>query len=894
MLTSGTRLGTFEITSHIGSGGMGDVYQAHDSKLDRDVAIKVLPEQFARDSERLARFQREAKLLAALNHPNIAAIYGLEQSGSTHYLVMELVPGQTLRERTAGERPVPVEEALAIAKQIAEALEAAHGSEKGIIHRDLKPANVKTTPEGRVKVLDFGLAKAFAADTTTDDPSNLPTLSVAPTMQGVIMGTAAYMSPEQARGRAVTKATDIWAFAAVLYELLTGKQAYQGEDVTEILAAVVKTEPDWNSLPETTPPSIRTLLKRCLRKDRRQRLQDATSLRIEIDDALAWIAGGGAQAAMTAAVAPRGKLRERIAWAAAALLFVSTAVLAVIYFRQAPTEQPTTRLSVLPQEGATLASPPVISPDGRKLAFVGRDTNGQATLWIRLMDALVPQPLPGTSGATEYFFWSPDSRFLAFFSDGKLKKIDISGGPPVTLCDTPILLGGAWNKDGVILFGGGTTSGLYRVAAAGGAATSLTTVDASQQELSHRFPSFLPDGEHFLFRLNSGQADRTGIYVGSLNSGEKQFLFAASSNARYVPLDYVLFLREGTLMAQPFDARKLQISGEAFPVAEQIPQNAGAFASFAASDNGVLAYVSGSSASYHFVWVDRTGRETKIASEPVSLNAGQHFTLSPDEKRVTLEQSGGDIWLLDLTRGTNSRFTFDPAIEAKAIWSPDGNRLVFSSTRGNALALYQKTATGEGKDELLAPMPGLMSPNAGPTDWSRDGRFILSEQVGDKTKYDLVVMPLSGDRKPMPYLQSEFDEAHGRFSPDGRWVAYTSNESGRSEVYVQPFSPSGGKAQVSTGGGMLPLWRRDGKELFYVVPATGRLMSAEVRTIPQFEAGVPKLLFTAALALTHGMEAGNHYGVSADGQRFLLLLPVQENAPSPITVVLNWTAGLQK
>ena len=891
MLTSGTRLGTFEITSHIGSGGMGDVYQAHDSKLDRDVAIKVLPEQFARDSERLARFQREAKLLAALNHPNIAAIYGLEQSGNTHYLVMELVPGETLRDRTAGERPVPIEEALAIAKQIAEALEAAHGSEKTIIHRDLKPANVKVTPEGRVKVLDFGLAKAFAAEPSTEDMANSPTLSALPTMHGAIIGTAAYMSPEQARGKAVTKATDIWAFGAVLYELLTGKQAFPGEDITEILAAVVKSEPDWKQLPENTPPAIHTLLRRCLRKERRQRLQDAASLRIEIEDALKWIADGGLQAAMPMAVAPRRKLRERVAWAAAALLLVFSALLAFLHFRETPPEQPATRLSVLPQNNVTLASPPVVSPDGRKLAFVGRDTNGQSTLWIRLMDALVPQPLPGTSGAGESIFWSPDSRFLAFFAEGKLKKIDITGGPPVALCDSPNLVGGTWSKDGIILFARANNTGLSRVAAAGGSATPLTTPDPSQQETAHRYPSFLPDGDHFLFRVSSGQADRTGIYLGSLNSPEKRFLFAASSNAQYVPLGYVLFLRDGTLMAQQFDARKLQASGEAFPIGEQVPQSGLALASFSASENGALAYASGSNSLTHYVWVDRAGREVKVASEPAQ--GGAHFTLSPDEKRVALEP-GGDVWLLDLTRGTNSRFTFDPAIDSVPIWSPDGNRLVFASRRGGKLALYQKTSTGGGQDELLAPLSGALNTNIGPTDWSRDGQFILSEQLSDKTKYDLVVVPLSGDRKPMPFLQSEFDEGHARFSPDGRWVAYTSNESGRPEVYVQPFPASGGKWQVSTGGGILPMWRGDGRELFYVVPTVGRLMSVDVKTTLQFEASVPKLLFTAALALTHGMEAGNHYGVSADGQRFLLLLPVQENTPSPITVVLNWTAGLQK
>jgi Tol biopolymer transport system component len=885
MLTPGTQIGSYQVLSLIGVGGMGEVYRARDTRLNRDVALKVLPEVFARDVQRMARFEREAKLLASLNHPNIAAIYGLEESGPIRALVMELVEGPNLAERIRGGA-IPLDEALPIARQVADAVEYAH--DKSVIHRDLKPANIKVKEDGTVKVLDFGLAKALSDDPTEGDMSNSPTLSMAATRQGVILGTAAYMSPEQAKGKQVDRRTDVWAFGAVLYEMLTGKQAFHGDDITEVLAAVVKTEPDWTPLPPATPTAIRTLLRRCLEKNLRQRLAHIGEARILIEGVLT----GAAPAEAVATASHNG--RERIAWATAALLLVSVVVLGVLRFREAPPEQPATRLSILPPEEATLAGAPVISPDGRKLAFVGRDANGQTTLWIRLTDALAAQPLPGTTGAGEYIFWSPDSRFLAFFAEGKLKKIDITGGPPIALCDTPPVLGGAWSDAGVILLGRGLT-GLYRVTAAGGSLTPLTTPDPLQAEASHRFPDFLPDGDHFLFRVTSLQPNQAGIYLGSLNSDEKRFLFTASSNARYVPPGYVLFLREDTLMAQSFDAQQLQLSGEAFPMAEDVPQNGNGFGSFSASENGVLAYASGSNSSTHFVWVDRAGRETNATSGEVPTPLSQHFALSPDEERVTMETGGGgDIWLLDLTRRTNSRFTFDPGIDGKAIWSPDGNHLVFSSTRAGKLALYRKASTGAGQEELIVPLSGAVTPNAGPTDWSRDGRFILAQQLGDKTKYDLVMVPLSADRKPVPYLESEFDEGHGRFSPDGRWVAYASNESGRPEVYVQSFPASGGKWQVSTGGGMLPQWRADGEELFYLVPATGRMMSAEVKTAPQFEVGMPKLLFTAPVGLNHNMEAGNHYAVSADGQRFLLTLPVQQSGPAPITVVLNWTAGLNK
>jgi Tol biopolymer transport system component len=880
---------------------MGEVYEAHDAKLDRDVAIKVLPEQFARDSERLARFQREAKLLAALNHPNIAAIYGLEQSGSTHYLVMELVAGETLRERVAGERALPIEEALQIAKQIAEALEAAHGSEKGIIHRDLKPANVKVTPEGRVKVLDFGLAKAFAADTASQDFSNSPTLSAAPTMQGVIMGTAAYMSPEQARGKQVNKATDIWALGAVLYELLTGKQAFQGEDVTDILATVVKTEPDWKLLPEGTPPAIRTLLRRCLRKDRRQRLGDAGAARIEIEDGLAWIAEGGAEAASaTAPVVARRKSplsNARMAWAvAAAILVAALAVGAFAYFGRAPEDMRAVRFLLslpdgwgLAQLGSAGAQVPLsASPDGRRVAFVAAGPGGISRIWGRSLDTLEAEPLTGTEGAFRPF-WSPDSRFLGFFAEGKLKKIDVLGGPPITLCDSPEQRGGTWSSAGVIVFSPGPTSVLQRVSAAGGVPTAVTTL--GEGETGHFQPSFLPDGRHFLYRASTGGSTTTGlpIYLGSLDSAERKLLLNADAQNVMYSQGHLLFLRETTLMAQPFDARRLELTGEAFPIAEQIGTlGAPPYGVFSASENGVLVYQTGAGAAgTQLVWFDRSGKQTGVLEDRAVYG---DVELSPDGRQASISvpgQSGGprDIWLYDVARSLKTRFTFDPADEQRVIWSPDGSRLVFNSRRKGRLDLYQKAADGSGTEEVLLEDDREKSP----TSWSADGRFLLYVAIGGPTGNDLFVMPLTGDRKPIPFLNTQFSEARGQFFPDGRWIAYASNESGRNEVYVAPFPGPGGKRQVSTAGGNYPRWRGDGNEIFYLAP-DNKLMAAAVNGRgTSFEVGAVRPLFDTRQA---GVRYA--YDVTADGQRFLVNTAVEEADAAPITVVVNWTAGMRR
>jgi len=893
-LAAGTKLGSYEVLSQIGAGGMGEVYQAHDTKLGRDVAIKVLPEAFAHDADRLLRFQREAKMLASLNHQNIATIHGLEQSGSTSYLVMELVSGETLAERVKRDGALPIEEALAIAKQIAEALEAAH--EKGIIHRDLKPANVKVTPEGKLKVLDFGLAKALAGDTSTEDMGNSPTLSRAATMQGVILGTAAYMSPEQAKGKSVNKATDIWAFGCVLYELLSGRAAYEGDDITEILAAVVRAEPDWNRLPESTPHSISLLLRRCLRKNRHQRLQDATDVRIEIEDALL-----GVSVSEPAPVVVRHQ--PLFVWIAAiAVLLIALAALSFVHFREVPLQQPSTRFQVPPPEQSVITMFN-LSPDGRYIVAVAL-SEGRNRLWIRPLDSLQWQLLQGTDDAS-YPFWSPDGANIGFFAQGKLKKIAVTGGPPQTLCDAPGGRGGTWSAAGLVLFAPNLTGGLYKVSAAGGVPEPATKFTASAPSDSQRYPEFLPDGLHFLYLHQTDQKDTGGVYVGSLDRAQPTRVLADQSNAVYVPSatprtkGYLLFRREGSLMAQPFDPDRLRLDGQMFPMAEQVGTSVNVgMAAFSPSQNGLLSYRTGGTAgNREFVWTDRAGKRLGAVTKPALVRSG---ALSPDEKRLAfgISNESGDlsnIWLQDINRGVISRFTFETGVSYSPVWSRDGNQIIFTHRDAGAQdAIYQRAVTGTGKAEMIRPT----ALNTSTWDWSPDGKFILYSDYQDKTKYDLWLLPLEGDHKPVPYLQTPFSEFCAQFSPDGRWIAYVSDESGRFEVYVQTVPASGPKWQISSAGGDFPRWRRDGKELYFIA-ADQQLMAVPVKTgsgsSGAFEPGAPQQLFRIE-PVGAAPTASSPYQPTANGERFLVNVQAggEGTQAPPITVVLNWTAGLKK
>ena len=859
-LTAGTKLGPYQILAPLGAGGMGEVYRARDTNLDRDVAIKVLPTALAQDPERLARFEREAKVLAALNHPNIAQIYGVEQGA----LVMELVEGENL------SGPVPLATALDYARQIADALEAAH--EKGIVHRDLKPANIKVTPQGVVKVLDFGLAAVMQNTVLPDsNATQSPTLTLAATQMGVLLGTAAYMSPEQARGKPVDKRADIWAFGVVLYEMVTGRQLFHGDDITATLAAVVLKEPDL----EAVPPRIRRVLRRCLEKDPKKRLRDISGVDLLLDEEIT---------PAPAAPAPSGS-RLLLATAAAAVLFAAAAgVLAFVYFGGTRTEPHAIRFQLFPPEKAA-PQEYKLSPDGRFLAFTS-----QGRLWVRPLDALEAHPLPGAEGV-RLPFWSPDGAFLGFFSDGKLKKISINGGPAQTLCDAPNGVGGTWSREGVILFQPGAATGapLMRVSSAGGVPVAVTSSLSGEV---HVHPEFLPDGQHFLYLARFGKPETNGIYAGSLDGRTRERLLADQSNAIYVTPSprgsgHILFRRENTLMAQPFDAKTLKPVGDVFPLAEQVGiAGFAGYGAFSASQSGVLAYgVGRGGVNQELIWMDRMGKVAEAAAPPGEYGS---LRLSPDEKRVVfdrIESSNQDIWVRDLARGVTSRLTFHPATDNLPIWSSDGSRVLFPSRRSGAYDLYIKSAAGAGQEELLVKMG---TPRGWGTDWSTDGRFILFMMPGDKTAQDLWVAPQFGDKKPYPYLHESYDETDGVFSPDAHWVAYVSNESGRNQVYVQAFPVSGAKWQISTAGGSDPAWSRDGAELFYLA-GDRTLMVTPVKQGTTLLPGTPKPLFVVP-----GSSARRSFQVSRNAQRFLVARPAGELAAAPLTVVVNWQAGLKK
>jgi Tol biopolymer transport system component len=879
----GTTFGSYEVTAQIGAGGMGEVYRAHDTKLGRDVAIKVLPAAFAHDPERLARFQREAKLLAAMNHPNIATIHGLEHADDTHFLVMELVEGETLADRVKSG-PVPVEEALKIAVQIAEALEAAN--EKNIIHRDLKPANVKVTPEVKVKVLDFGLAKAFQSDTANEDMNNSPTLSRAATMQGVILGTAAYMSPEQARGKLVDKQTDIWAFGCTLYEMLTGTPAFHGEDVTEILAAVVKTEPDWNRLPASLPSAMRGLLLRCLRKDKRKRMSDAADIRIEIEDVLS--------------VSPSVESPETaqpafpVLWAAACgLLLLLMAALAFVHFRETPPAEPVLQLSVALPRNRQLSGFTALSPDGKRVVLELTEKGGKRHLWLRSLNSIQLEPLSDTDQARAPF-WSPDSKFIGFFADGKLKVIPASGGPPQIVCEGTGLAGeGSWSRQGVILF---STSGvgepIQRVNAMGGPCTPVTkpVVDSRQQ-----FPKFLPDGKHFVYSVRLGDESKRGIYVAALDDPTPRRILADDSGAVFassatgMAYGYLLFLRGNNLMAQPFDAHALQAVGDLFPVATNVSINSDGDVSASVSDTGILAFESNLAVVHQLFWLDRAGKELGKIGE-VQDEPG--VTLSPDSNSAaTVRFAGGTwigIWIYDLRRGVETRFTSPKLSGSAPVWSPDGKWIAF----GAGKSLYLQDAGGGSKEELLFENANSKAPS----DWSRDGRYLIYTETDPKGQGDIWYLqdPLnkSADHRPVLFQGTDAVESQGQLSPDGHWLAYVSNASGEYQVYVRPFLSGTGRWKVSASGvnAREPRWRADGKELFFLeLSDRNQLMVVTVRATPpgDFQAEAPKPLFefrgrTMSQPLNIFI-----YAASGDGQRFLVQVQPDDSEGS-LNVITNW------
>jgi len=879
-ITRDTRIGPYTVSAPLGEGGMGIVFRARDTKLQRDVALKLLPEHFAEDPDRLLRFQREAQVLASLNHPNIAQIYGLEECDNTRCIVMELVEGDTLADKLK-RGPVIVDEALTIAKQIAEALEAAH--ERGVIHRDLKPANIKLTPDGRIKVLDFGLAKAFAPAAAEMNPSNSPTL-MSESMPGVILGTAAYMAPEQAKGKTVDRRADIWAFGVVLYEMLTGRMLFSRETTSETIAAVMMREPDWAALPAETPPRLRDLIRRCLIKEPRNRVQAIGDARIAIEETQS---GTETSALTPPSVSRRG---DRL-WMSVAVAFMlvaaALAVPAVRNFRETPPAAP-------PEIRLEVNTPPTefpvsfaISPDGRRLVF-SASKEGKSQLWVRPLDSLAAQPLAGTEEGN-FPFWSPDSASVGFFADRKLKRIDIVGGAPQVLANTPVVVGqgGSWNRDGIILFAPNINGPLFKVLARGGDPMEVTRLETG--ETAHRFPQFLPDGRHFVYFVFGGPAP--GVYAGSLDGGSSKRLASADAGAVVSLSGFLLFPRQTTLFAQAFDFQRQELSGNPFPVAEQVAVDTfdatGAVGLSAAS--GIVAYRTGAAVVRQLTWLDRSGKSVGAIGAPD--NAGlTEAELSPDGKRVAVSRTVNgniDVWLVDAARGIPTRFTYDAANDGISLWSPDGNHVVFQSNRKRAFDLYRKLSSGAGADELLLESD---QPKA-PADWSPDGRFLLFRSVDPQTGFDLLLLPVFGDKKPFPFLKTPFDERNGQFSPDGKWVGYQSNESGRFEIYVQPFPGPGRKFQISTNGGAQPRWNKNGKEMFYV-SLDSKMMAAPVKLSPDgqsLETDTPTALFPVRIA-GGPVSAFNkqQYAVSSDGQRFLVNLAVDKGAASPITVILNW------
>jgi eukaryotic-like serine/threonine-protein kinase len=902
------RIGPYKLGAKLGAGGMGEVYLARDTRLGRKVALKLLPAEFTSDTDRVLRFEQEARAASALNHPNIITIYEIGQVEGVHFIATEFIDGETLRQRMEHVQ-MSLPEALDIALQIVRALNAAH--EAGIAHRDIKPENIMLRRDGYVKVLDFGLAKLTEHQPSIADTQE-PTVVLVRTRPGTVLGTVAYMSPEQARGLEVDARSDIWSLGVVMYEMIAKRRPFAGDSAIEVMNAILKEEPP--ELGETKAkitPALERIVRRCLEKKPEMRFQSASDLGFALE-VLSAPSGSRPESATATHAVPEsgGKSRlsrlERLMWIAASVALALTALgFALAYFtRQPASDARVFETSILPPEKTSFGRI-VVSPDGRWLAFTAA-TGGKVQLWVRALNAIEAKALAGTEGAT-CPFWSPDSRLVGFFAGSKLKKIDISGGLPTTLCDVGVGTGGTWNRDGLILFSSLGGAGLSSISDKGGVVTSVMRPDWKRQETDFTDPCFMPDGRHFLFNILSGQKEARGIYLASLNGEEKRRLLGGDSNAVYAPSGsgggLLLFGHEGALLAQPFDPVARQFTGEQFPVTERVGTVFDGTAAgisrliVSASDNGVLIFDPFPNRQRNqLIWVDRGG--TQIRSPERADNVFSSPRLSVDDQRFVISrfdpQTGhNDIWLSDEAGGNATPFTFDPANDIFPVWSPDRSRIVWSSNREGPYNLYQKAASGAGQDVLLFKSDYYKFP----TDWSRNGRFIIYRQIDPKTKYDVWVLPvngtvgpISGVQQPFPFLQTAANEAAATLSPDGQWIAYSSDESGRYEVYVQSFPGGGSKRKVSTGGGIGPHWRDDGKELFYHAP-DGKLMAVEVKVGASFAARTPVPLFEFRVG---GNVITPYYCVTSDGQRFLLSTIVETQAAAPLTVVVNWMAEAKR
>jgi eukaryotic-like serine/threonine-protein kinase len=880
-LPAGHTISHYQIVEKLGGGGMGVVYKAEDTRLQRFVALKFLSEEFARDSQALNRFQREARAASALNHPNIVTLHYIANDSGVNYLAMEYVEGKSL-DKLITPKGLALAQAIGYATQIAGALAAAHAA--GIVHRDIKPANLIVTPEGQVKILDFGLAKLTEGVRSESQAKSAETL----TETGTILGTVAYMSPEQASGHEIDHRSDIFSLGIVLYEMLAGRRPFQGKSQVDLLHAIIyDSQPSFGSI----PPRLEEILEKALEKDPKERYQHAGDLSIDLRHVQTPTRSAPLPTSDRLASSSR---YPWIPWALAAAATLLLAALSFVHFREKPSVERSLRYQLSAPGHAEF---PALSPDGRYLAFV-TNTGGPDQVWLRAMDTLESAPLAGTNGAT-YPFWSPDGAYLGFFADGKLQKIAAAGGPPQSLCEAATGRGGTWNRDGVILFSPGPASRIFRVPAAGGAPVPVTKL-AEGRAVGHRFPAFLPDGFHFLYNAGSSKPLDAGVFLGSLSGAAPVRLVPGVSKALYAPParaggnSHILFRHGDTLMALPFDAKSLKVTGDMFPVAEQVWLSvATGFGAFSVSENSMLAFRSGNATpDRELVWINRAGKRVGVVGKPGTY---EDLAISRDGKTVALLVYAGtrnDLWLQDVGRGVLSRFTFNSGFSRSPVWSPDGSRLIYAFEPEGAFAfdIYQKPIGGNSQAELLfhSVIGGWQD------DWSPDGKWLVYQEVGHDTGNDLWLLPLTADRKPVPYLLTPFDERSARFSPDGKWMAYQSNESGRFEIYVQTFPASGAKYQISSLGGTDAQWRRDGKELFYI-GADKKLMAVPVKLGSTLEAGTPQSLFP--VPETRATLKSFVYEPSVDGQRFLVDVPVEGNqsdtAP-PLTIVTNWQKGLKK
>jgi Tol biopolymer transport system component/predicted Ser/Thr protein kinase len=875
-ITPGSHIGPYEVISQLGEGGMGVVFRGRDAILQRDVALKVLPDNFAGDPDRLSRFQREAQTLASLNHSNIAQIYGLEQANGSTCIVMELVEGETLEDRIK-KGPFSYDEALDIAKQIADALAAAH--ERGIVHRDLKPANIKVMPNGTVKVLDFGLAKALGPKTSDTSLTAMPTMASG-SMVGVIVGTPGYMSPEQARGKEVDARTDIWAFGCVLYEMLTAQQAFGGETITDIMAKIVTSAPDLDLLPKDTPSSVRLLLSSALNKNATQRLQHIGDTRLFLDGSLT------PAIPATAEVAGRSSTKGKFAIAVLAIAFVAAAIPAALYFRGASETKTQMRFDI--------AAPgfPDVSPDGLTLAYAASTPEGKRMLWARPIGSEIGQQLAGTEGVSG-FMWSPDSKRIVFIADSKLKKVDLAGSAPQILGNASNNTRGAdWNGNGTILIARVSDNVIVQLPDGGGESTPATKLDASRQETVHGLPAFLPDKKHFLYVAVGTKQDEAGIFRASLDPNEAPTrivkLFPNQFNGMaFVPPNRLLYSNNRRLFLQSMDAAGTTAIGDPTTIADEITGN------FSVSDNGLLIYQKLAPTTLkRLLWFSHDGKPGgQLGAEG---NYG-NLDLSPkgDRVAVDLTTDNRDIWVIDVDRAVPQRVTFDPGPDWSATWSPDGARLMFATSRADYKGvnkILEKSSTGAGMETLVQTDDSASIP----VHWSPTGNHLIYARMRSTGNgYDSWLLPLTGERKATPFLEGAFDRIQARISPDGRFVAYTTNESGMFQIVVQTFpDPNGGKWTITADGGVEPKWRRDGRELYYLA-LDGKLMAVPISG-PAFNAGKPTVLFQTPLTVNRGNPTRDRrYDITPDG-RFLMVVPAATGAPIPFTIVVNWDAALDK